>query len=159
MRCVVLFRGKMTKSLWKEVLSRMTAMRLENKENELKTRSVQHGRTPTMQGCTQILMSRKNERAMVKHAQIIQGQARGVRINSNNASTYSNKAQTKGLQRCTNIFQWLLTYFERGSINVLGRSPGLVVMGDDSCLRGHGFESRHRILDGHFFTFFHIYLL
>ena len=32
----------------------------------------------------------------------------------------------------------------------LGRSPGLVVTGDDSCLRGCGFESRHRILDGYF---------
>ena len=31
----------------------------------------------------------------------------------------------------------------------MGGSPGLVVMGDDSCLRGHGFESRRRILDGH----------
>ena len=28
-------------------------------------------------------------------------------------------------------------------------SPGLVVMGGDSCFKGHGFESRHRILDGH----------
>ena len=26
---------------------------------------------------------------------------------------------------------------------------GLVVMGDDLCLRGCGFESLHRILDGH----------
>ena len=34
-----------------------------------------------------------------------------------------------------------------------GGSPGLVVMGDDSCSRGCGFESRRRILDGHFFTF------
>ena len=25
-------------------------------------------------------------------------------------------------------------------------------MGDDSCLRGHGFGSQRRILDGHFFT-------
>ena len=25
-------------------------------------------------------------------------------------------------------------------------------MDDDSCLRGRGFESRRRILDGHFFT-------
>ena len=32
----------------------------------------------------------------------------------------------------------------------MGASPGLVVMGDDSCLKGHGFESRHRILEGHF---------
>ena len=29
-----------------------------------------------------------------------------------------------------------------------GESPGLVVMGGDSCAKGRGFESRHRILDG-----------
>ena len=34
-----------------------------------------------------------------------------------------------------------------------GGSPGLVVMGRDSRSEGHGFESRHRILDGHFFTY------
>ena len=34
-----------------------------------------------------------------------------------------------------------------------GRSPGLVVMGGDSHSKGCGFESRHRILDGHFFTY------
>ena len=28
-------------------------------------------------------------------------------------------------------------------------SPGLVVMGDDSCSRGRGFKFRHHILDGH----------
>ena len=28
-----------------------------------------------------------------------------------------------------------------------------MVMGGDSCARGHGFESRYRILDGHFFTY------
>ena len=33
--------------------------------------------------------------------------------------------------------------------NIQGRSPGLVVMGGDSCTKGHGFESQHRILDGH----------
>ena len=33
---------------------------------------------------------------------------------------------------------------------LLGRSPGLVVMGADSCSEGHGFESQHCILDGHF---------
>ena len=38
------------------------------------------------------------------------------------------------------------------SCNLQGGSPGLVVMGDDSCLRGCGFENRHRILNGHFFT-------
>ena len=37
-----------------------------------------------------------------------------------------------------------------------GGSPGLVVKGRDSCSEGRGFESRHRILDGHFFL---IYLL
>ena len=30
---------------------------------------------------------------------------------------------------------------------------GLVVMGDDSCTRGRGFESQHWILDGHFLAF------
>ena len=35
----------------------------------------------------------------------------------------------------------------------LGGSPGLVVMGRNSHSKGHGFESRHRILDGHFFTY------
>ena len=32
----------------------------------------------------------------------------------------------------------------------MGRNPGLVVMGGDSCFEGRGFESLHRILDGHF---------
>ena len=36
----------------------------------------------------------------------------------------------------------------------LGRSPGLVVMGDSSCLKGRGFESRDCILDGHFSHWF-----
>ena len=35
----------------------------------------------------------------------------------------------------------------------LGGSPGLVVMGDNSCSRGRGFESRHRLLDEHLFGF------
>ena len=34
-----------------------------------------------------------------------------------------------------------------------GGSPGLVVMGGDSCSKGCEFESRHSILAGHFFTF------
>ena len=34
-----------------------------------------------------------------------------------------------------------------------GGSPGLVVMGGDSHSKGHEFESWHRILDGHFFTY------
>ena len=40
----------------------------------------------------------------------------------------------------------------------MGGSPGLVVMGDDSCLKGRGFESRRRILDEHL-DIFHIDLL
>ena len=32
-------------------------------------------------------------------------------------------------------------------------SPGLVVMGGDSCSEGCGFKSQHRMLDGHFFTY------
>ena len=35
----------------------------------------------------------------------------------------------------------------------MGGSPDLVVMGGDSCSEGRGFESRHSILDGHFFTY------
>ena len=35
----------------------------------------------------------------------------------------------------------------------LGGSPGLVVMGGDSCSESRGFESRHCILDGHVFTY------
>ena len=34
-----------------------------------------------------------------------------------------------------------------------GESPGLVVMGGESCSEGRGFESQHRILVGHFFTY------
>ena len=30
-----------------------------------------------------------------------------------------------------------------------GGSPSLVVMGGDSCSKGHGFESQRRKLDGH----------
>ena len=33
---------------------------------------------------------------------------------------------------------------------MLGWSPGLVVMGVDSCSKGREFESQHHILDGHF---------
>ena len=36
-------------------------------------------------------------------------------------------------------------------IRLKGGSPGLVVMGNDSCLRGCWFESERHILDGNFF--------
>ena len=35
----------------------------------------------------------------------------------------------------------------------MGGSPGLVVMGGDSCSEGCGFKSWHHILDGHFYTY------
>ena len=50
------------------------------------------------------------------------------------------------------IKQWTLINMWRP-----GGSPGLVVMGVDSRSKGHGFESWHRILDGH--DIFHIHLL
>ena len=34
----------------------------------------------------------------------------------------------------------------------VGREPGQVVIGGDSCSEGREFESWHWILDGHFFT-------
>ena len=39
-----------------------------------------------------------------------------------------------------------------------GGSPGLVVMGGDLCFKGHGFESRRHILDGHN-IFSHIFVV
>ena len=39
-------------------------------------------------------------------------------------------------------------------VGCLGGSPGLVVMRGDSCSEGREFESRHRILDGHFSNIF-----
>ena len=38
----------------------------------------------------------------------------------------------------------------------MGGSPGLVVMGRDSSSKGHGFDSRRRILDGHFSHLFFV---
>ena len=35
----------------------------------------------------------------------------------------------------------------------LGESPGLVVMGGESCSEVHRFESHYHILDGQFFTY------
>ena len=52
---------------------------------------------------------------------------------------------------------WLSMRASRSVLVVNEGSPGLVVMGDHSCSKGRGFESRRRILDG--LTFFHIDLL
>ena len=50
-------------------------------------------------------------------------------------------------QHLINIGQLFILYGR------VGRSPGLVAMGGDSRSEGRGFESRHCILDGHFFTY------
>ena len=44
----------------------------------------------------------------------------------------------------------MLTHYEPQIMHQKGGSPGLVVTGEGSCSEGHGFESQHRILDGHF---------
>ena len=38
-------------------------------------------------------------------------------------------------------------------------SPGLVVMGEDSCSEGCEFKSRHCILDGHFSHLFAVIII
>ena len=45
----------------------------------------------------------------------------------------------------------VVNYDRRGFIKL---ATGLVVMGDDSYLRGRGFESQSRTLDGHFSHWF-----
>ena len=47
-------------------------------------------------------------------------------------------------------FKVIWSHVEMQKRNSQGRSPGLVVMADNSSSRGHGFESWRRILDGHF---------
>ena len=57
------------------------------------------------------------------------------------------------------FFQKFKFNFQRGNLGkrvkvadgrVSPNIPGLVVMGGDSCSEGRGFESQHRILDGHY---------
>ena len=38
-------------------------------------------------------------------------------------------------------------------------ATGLVVMDDNSCSKGRGFESRHRILDGHLDIYSHLFVV
>ena len=51
------------------------------------------------------------------------------------------------------LFTYLDNIFIRKTFCIKGRSPGFVVMERDSRSEGCGFESRHCILDGHFFTY------
>ena len=41
----------------------------------------------------------------------------------------------------------------QGADHIKKYSSGLVVMGGDSCSKGHVFNSQHHILDGHFFSY------
>ena len=61
----------------------------------------------------------------------------------------------KHINKHLNKAQGLMGLIARPSSNTnyrfnLGGSPGLVVMGRDSCSEGRGFESQHHILDRHF---------
>ena len=47
------------------------------------------------------------------------------------------------------VFHVLTLFLAEQIKPFLGGSPGLVVMGGDSYSKGHGFESRRLILDGH----------
>ena len=62
-----------------------------------------------------------------------------------------------GLENAKYQFGPLLNIVKRSSTsivakisNFMGGSPGLVVMGGDSCSKSHGFKSWHCILNGHF---------
>ena len=46
--------------------------------------------------------------------------------------------------------QKFMTHF---NLMWVGGSPGLVVMGGESCSEGRGFKSQNCLLDGHFFTY------
>ena len=58
-----------------------------------------------------------------------------------------------GLQRSLDEPMWALSVpifrIEIIKMFILGESPGLVVMGWDSCSEGRGFESQRHLLDGH----------
>ena len=44
--------------------------------------------------------------------------------------------------------------FSKPEIHIdMGGSPGLLVMGGDSCSKGRELESQYHILEGHFFTY------
>ena len=60
---------------------------------------------------------------------------------------------------CDNLGVKLKALKRLGRISVLGGSPGLVVMGGDSCSKGREFESLHQILDGHFSHLFVVKLV
>ena len=54
------------------------------------------------------------------------------------------------VQNAERLFSIILSI--KCNITYRGGSPGLVVIGGDSCFEGCGFESQYHILDGNFFT-------
>ena len=58
-----------------------------------------------------------------------------------------NAETEKKIKRCT---------ITSARIEKMDGSPGLVVMGGDSCPQGRGFESKHHKLDGHFSHIFDV---
>ena len=58
------------------------------------------------------------------------------------------------LQTVELFSRWRWTNGSTQSQTSMGGSPGLVVMGGDSCTEGRGFESQHHILVGHFSQIF-----
>ena len=59
------------------------------------------------------------------------------------------------MQKNKIVWGSVISLVKRSCKNVLalGGSPGLVVMGGDSCSKGHRLESQCHMLDGHFSTF------
>ena len=58
----------------------------------------------------------------------------------------------------TRAWIFLLGTAKKIITTLVGKSPGLVVMGGDACSKGRGFKSRNQILDGHN-IFSHIFVV
>ena len=73
-----------------------------------------------------------------------------------NVKSLSNLHLVESHNKNRGISQNLFNYFDNLGLErsaSMGGSPGLVVMGRDSHSKGRGFDSRRRILDGHFSHF------
>ena len=68
--------------------------------------------------------------------------------------TYCNNTLVQVVNRNTpKLSVRTLGYYGNQTMVCMGGSPGLVVIGGDSCSEGHGFESQHCTLEGEFFTY------
>ena len=72
----------------------------------------------------------------------------GFRVKYNSLEASADYCMTLNIKNCNYVT--IKECFEISIKVNMGRSPGLVVMGGDSRSKGHGFKSRHRIVDGHF---------